>query len=137
MKQKLKNFGALVSVAGAFLFWQGVSAEYFSDEIKNSADLIKIVKEEGPLARKDSLTRHIYWKFGQTPWGTAASAKLSEGNYVIILDGSRTRTAVRHELYHIYDRHCDNAFAKGDWTTIDKMFNEITANCYAYYGWRL
>lgn len=111
--------------------------ENFSSKPKNTEELIKMIKEEELNARKDSSTKHIYWRNGPTQWGTAQSCKLSEGNYLVILDGKRNRPTIRHELYHIYAGHCDNAFAKGGWNGWDKVKDEIAANCYAYYGLRL
>ena len=135
--QSRKKLIAGIGVVLGCLFGPAVYGENFSEEIKNSSDLIRIVKEEEPRARKNSASRHIYWRYGKTPWGTAASAKISEEDYMIILDGRRNRTTICHELYHIYGGHCDKAFEKGDWTTADKIKNEITANLYAWYGLRL
>jgi hypothetical protein len=136
MLLRTKKIIAGIGIAFTCLVAPAVYRENFSDKIKNTNDLMKIIKEEAPLARKDSPQKHIFWQFGQTPWETAASAKISESNYMIILDKKRTRTAVRHELYHIYGEHCDDAFAKGEWTTSAKIRDEITANIYAWYGLR-
>lgn len=96
-----------------------------------------MVKEEEPKARRDSLTRTIYWGYGDTKWGTAASQKIGEGEYKILLDAKRDRNVIRHELYHVYAGHCDRAFDTLKWDIWDKIKDEFTANCYAYYGWRL
>lgn len=111
--------------------------EYFSEKINSTADFIRIVKEEEPRARNDSDTRTIYWMYGQTEWGTAASQKLREGEYKIILDEKKDRNVIRHELYHVYAGHCDRAFNTLKWDIWDKIRDEFIANCYAYYGWRL
>lgn len=137
MKSKIRKALFVGGVTLACLVGKAVYEENFSEEIKNTSDLIKIVKEEEPKARKYSLTKTIYWTEGKTPWGTAASAKISEGNYLVILDEHKGRSSVRHELYHIYAGHCDKAFAKGEWTTWDKICDETTANLYSWYGLRL
>lgn len=136
MKDKKKKIKLGFGLLATYLIGQAVYMENFSDVAKTTPELIKIVKEEEPKVRKDSLERHIYWTSGKTYWGTAASAKISDKDYIIILDQKKNRSTIRHELYHVYKGHCDKAYKEGEWSTRDKILNEITANLYAYYGLR-
>jgi hypothetical protein len=137
LKKTLQILG-ITSLIGTAVLSPAIYRQNFPEKINNTSDLIRIATEEEKIARKDNSTNHIYWTYGKTPWGTAGSRKLSEGNYQIILDkAGKNRTTIRHELYHIYAGHCDNAFAKMQWTTKDKLHDELAANLYAYYGLRL
>ena len=136
-KSKFKKTALYTSLLLSPIISTSVYNEYFSEKVNSQEDLIRIVKEEEPLARKDSVTRTIYWMYGDTPWGTAASQKIREGEYKIVLDSKKDRNVIRHELYHVYASHCDRAFDTLKWDTWDKIKDEFTANCYAYYGWRL
>ena len=137
LKKTLQILGITTLVSTAILL-PAIYRQNFPEKINIVSDLIRIVKEEEKTVRKDSAIKHIYWTYGQVEWGTAGSANLSEGNYLVILDkAGRNRTTIRHELYHIYAGHCDAATKKGEWTTKDKIRNELTANIYSYYGLRL
>ncbi len=136
-KSKLKKTAAYTAILLSPIISTSVYNEYFSEKINSTQDFLRIVKEEEPLARRDGLTRTIYWAYGKTKWGTAGSQKFAQGKYKIILDAKRDRTVIRHELYHIYACHCDRAFDTLKWEGWNKIKDEFTANCYAYYGWRL
>jgi len=134
LKKTIKILGL---IAGACILTQGISREFFPEKIKNTEDLIRILKQEECLIRKDNIPRTIYCTYGRTEWGTAGSGKIGNGKYLIILDEERNRTVIRHELYHIYAGHCDKAVEKGEWGAWDKIRNEFSARMYADYGLRL
>lgn len=133
IKKGLKFAGGLFA---AYLVLQGIRAEFFPEKINTREDLIRIVQEEEPKARKNNRAIHIYWMYGSTEWGTAISGKIAENTYKVVLDDCKDRTTIRHELYHIYAGHCDRAYEKGEWTLKDRIKDEITATIYANYGWR-
>jgi hypothetical protein len=118
IKKSFKISGILFA---GYILAQGIASEFFSDKIETTQDLIKIVSQEQPKARGEYIGRkNIWFRYGSTPWGTAASCKLDINEYEIILDHSKDRTTIRHELYHIYAGHCDKAFERGEWKTSDK-----------------
>jgi hypothetical protein len=111
--------------------------EYFPEKIKNKQDLLRIAGEEISKVRVENDKRMIYFMNGRTPWGTAASKKISENNYLIIFDNKRDRTTMRHELYHIFAGHADRSYTDKSWQGWDKFHDEFTANIYSYFGLRL
>ena len=132
-----KTIGTVVLLAGACILTQGISREFFPEKIKNTEDLIRIVKEEECSIRRDNIQRKIYWIYGRSQWGTIDSARIGEGKYLVRIDKKRDRTAIRHELYHIYAGHCDRAVEKGDWSGWDQARDELTAMMYADFGLKL
>ncbi len=137
IKNKLKKLAIVAGIASTYLIGQAVYLENFPEKVHNIKDLMRITNEEDAAVRGNNPQKHIFWRRGATKWGTAASGKLAEGKYLVVLDQERDRTTIRHEIYHIYAGHCDRVFLKGEWTKRDKFFDEITANIYSYYGLRL
>jgi hypothetical protein len=133
IKKTAKIAGLLL---GAGILAQGISREFFSEKIKNTGDLIRIVRQEESSIKVDNLPRIVYLTYGHTEWGTACSGKIGKGKYIILLDKERNRTVIRHELYHIYAGHCDKAAEKGEWGAWDKVRDEFSAMMYADYGLR-
>jgi len=137
IKKTVKIAGML---AGACILAQGISREFFPEKAKNKEDLVRIVKEEESSIRRDNIPRKIYLTYGGVEWGTAGSGSLGDGNYIIIFDGEKNRTVIRHELYHIYAGHCDKAAEKGEngWDNLgDRVKDEFRARMYADFGLRL
>lgn len=132
-----KTIAIAVIAAGLCAVGYGVNKEFFPEKAKNMQELETIIKEETSKIRDRQDKRTVYWTFGRVPWRTAASCKFNDNEYMVILDKDLNRTAIRHELYHIFRAHCDKAYEKGEWTTLDKIKNEITARLYADYGIRL
>jgi len=135
IKKSVKIAGLLV---GACILTQGISREFFSEKIKSTEDLVRIIKQEESLIRRDNIPRTIYLTYGRTEWGTAGSGSLGKGKYIIIIDKERNRTVIRHELYHVYAGHCDKAVEKGNWDGWkDRVRDEFKARMYADFGLRL
>ena len=137
-KNKIKKTAKIAGMlTGACILCQGISREFFPEKIKNTADLVRIVKQEEILISRDNIPRTICFTYGHTKWGTASSGKIGEGKYLVILDEERNRTVIRHELYHIYAGHCDKAVEKGEWGGWDRVKDEFRARIYADFGLRL
>jgi hypothetical protein len=137
IKKILKTTAIITPIVLSSLIGKAVYEEYYSDRADRIQDFINIIKQEQLKLAKSKDRRIIYCGYGPTPWGSAASMKIAEGKYRLILDGKRNRAVIRHELYHIYAGHCDTRFNKEEWSIRDKIHDELTANLYAYYGLKL
>lgn len=62
---------------------------------------------------------------------SAHVSKLKKNNYEITLENVKTKRALRHELYHIYD---DDFNADEKYNMFELLSNEIQANIYATTG---
>ena len=77
----------------------------FSKKIGNQEDLEQIVKDE---KEKLGIEGNIKTTFTNeyNPLNSGEVHKLGENDYELILPkGANSRTAIRHELYHIYKSH--------------------------------
>ena len=138
IKKQFKKAAKITALlASASIIGHGISQEFFPEKIKNTDDLVRMLREEQESIKWDNPVKTVYTTYGRTDWGTAGSCKIGPGKYMIILDKEKNRTVLRHEIYHIYSGHCDKAFEKGEWTGWDRVRDEITARLYADYGLRL
>ena len=103
----------------------------FSEPINNEEHLRRVIVEEAKnlgLNSENISGRFDRSEFRYLGFGTAQVEK-KDGRYEIVLDDLRTRGAIKHELYHIYDRAFDDI---GD--TMSNEINEMQANLYANLG---
>lgn len=71
-----------------------------SERISSEEQLNSVLNEEiSKLKIKD---KKISARFGKAYFGVAHSARLHNGEYEIVLENGKNRSALRHELYHIY-----------------------------------
>ena len=79
--------------------------------------------------------KNISAKFGEAPIGTARVEKMKDGSYEIVLDASRNKFALKHELYHIYDNCVE--YGKDKYGFFELLGAEFKANLYGNLGIKL
>lgn len=113
---------------GAYLIDFQVTGEKINDQ----AQLEKVLQEEqGKIRLKD---KSIEARFGPAKYHLACARRMSDGRYLILLDGAKTRPALRHELYHIYVGDCDKIYEP---TLFRRFIDENRASFYALTGIKL
>ena len=101
-------------------------------KIKTQKELERVLKEE--RLELKLTTQNIIIRFGDSPWD-AQVQRIAENTYEIILDESRDRPTIRHELYHIYKGHSDKDIqAISKWEDFTKEFK---ANAYGMFKIKL
>lgn len=78
-----------------------------SDKIRDEEELEGMLKEE--MKKFGLSNKSVSAKFGRAQLGVAHAEKFPDGKYEVVLDRlGRNRSALRHELYHIYSGHLDS-----------------------------
>lgn len=135
--KKFSRASLMIGLLASIPFAIEIKKDYFTKNISNLSELARIIQEEELNIFQLQDKKEVYWTFGKTPWHTAASAKIRENTYLVILDEDKNRFVIRHELHHIYAGHCDQAFKIGKWNGINKFLDEATARLYSTYNLRL
>jgi len=105
---------------------------YFPEKIYSTDQLAKVVDEEIANIGLQKSGVDLICGFGKSSPNTPAfSAKPKENLYILGLDTDRTRTTVKHELYHIFSGHLENQEKVG---IFKKLLREFSAELYATYG---
>lgn len=106
LKERMENASFLERAS--FLFVGGIVysplqylSNFFSKKIRNEKQLELALNEE--ISKLGIKNKKITARFGWSFLGSAHAQKLDDGNYEIVLDEDfRNRSALRHELFHIY-----------------------------------
>lgn len=97
------------------------------NSIRDKSKIENILIEEAK--KLDLNSENILIAFGKASNETAEVGITKDKKYRIILDGTKTIGAIRHELYHIYD-----GAVYEHHSLFPLLFDEIQANLYANTG---
>lgn len=144
--EKIKKIGKILSASSLVYFGALFGVEIISNavypKISSQSDLEQILTRERETAgiNKDTI---INARISNKKDSFSYAKKIFKGGYEIVLRKESSTAVLRHELYHIADRHCDHVFPKDntieklDWFAKYLFWEEPKAALYGAFGWKL